>query len=312
MREESKLSKLIVILGPTAVGKTAWAIRVAKKIGGQIIGADSRQIFKKMEIGTAKPAGEWRRSGFRKIFYVDDIPHYIIDMIDPGKTFSVAEFRDRAIKNIKIIQKIGDIPIIVGGTGLYISSIVDNLRIPRVEPNKHLRMSLEEKSLEELFLLLQRMDIKTAKEIDRKNKRRIIRALEVCILSGKSFSAQKKKGEPLFDVLQIGIDVPREELYARINTRVDGMIKQGLVKEVQLLVDQKYPWNLSSMSGVGYRQFKTYFEGIDTLDKCIELLKRDTRRFARRQMTWFRRNEDIQWCSRYEEAEDLIEYFLLQ
>ena len=306
----SKLPKMIVLLGPTGAGKTDWSLRFAKKFSGEIIGADSRQMYKKMNIGTAKPAGEWRRAGLKKLYVVDDIPHYMTDIIDPGKAFSVAEFRNSAIKCAKSIHKAGHIPMLVGGTGLYISSVVDNLHIPRIEPNKQLRKSLEEKSLDELCNLLERMDFETVQNIDKKNKRRLIRALEVCILSGESFSKQQQKGEALFDFLQIGVDVSREELYRRLDARVDTMMKLGLLKEVELLLKQKYAWHLPSMSGVGYRQFQAYFEGTETLDRCIELLKRDTRRFARRQMTWFRRNKDIRWCKTYEEAEALIEKFL--
>jgi tRNA dimethylallyltransferase len=308
--EIASLPKLIVLLGPTASGKTGWSLRIANQINGEIIGADSRQIYKKMDIGTAKTPGEWRRNGLRKTFFVGDVPHHMMDIVDPGKMFSVAEFRDNAIKYTKIAHKAGRIPMLVGGTGLYISSLVDNLTIPRIEPNRQLRKGLEEKSLEKLFSLLERMDPEAAKIIDFKNKRRLIRALEVCILSGEPFSGQKQKGQPLFDVLQIGIEVPKDELYARIDTRVDDMIKQGLVKEVELLIKQKYAWHLSSMSGIGYKQFKAYFEGTESIDRCIELLKRDTRRFARRQMTWFRRNKNIQWCKTFEEAEKLVQDFL--
>ncbi len=311
MREEhKKLPKLIVIMGPTAAGKTDWSIRIATEVNGEIIGADSRQIYKKMNIGTAKPEGEWKRNGLRKTFFVEDIPHHMMDIIDPGKTFSVAEFRDKAIKYTKIAHKAGRIPMLVGGTGLYISSLVDNLYIPRIEPNKQLRTSLEEKPLEDLVSLLEKMDPESVRSIDTKNKRRLIRALEVCILSGEPFSVQKQKGEPLFDVLQIGVNVERSVLYDRIDRRVDDMMKHGLLKEIELLLKQKYAWHLPSMSGVGYRQFRPYFEGTESLDRCIELFKRDTRRFARRQLTWFRRNKDIQWCNTYDEAEALVRTFL--
>ncbi|OIO19313.1 MAG: tRNA (adenosine(37)-N6)-dimethylallyltransferase MiaA [Candidatus Magasanikbacteria bacterium CG_4_9_14_0_2_um_filter_41_10] len=309
-KEHKELPKLIVILGPTAAGKTTWGLTLAKKYNGEIIGADSRQIYKKLDIGTAKPVGEWRRNGLRRSYMVEDIPHHIIDIIDPGKRFSVAEFRDKAVKYVKLIHKNNKIPIVVGGTGLYISSLVDNFHIPHVSPNKKLRQSLEEKPMDELFVLFQRMDPEGAKVIDKQNKRRLLRALEVCILSGEPFSQQKKKGEPLFDILQIGITVPREELHTRIDARVDQMIKLGLVKEVDLLLKQKYSWELPSMSGVGYRQFQEYFEKVKSLDECIDLLKRDTRRFARRQLTWFRRDSSIKWCTSLEEADVLVQSFL--
>ena len=309
-KEHKKLPKLIVIVGPTASGKTEWGMKLANIYGGEIIGADSRQIFKKMDIGTAKPNGEWKRNGLRRSYMVENIPHYLIDFLDPGKRFSVAQFRDRAVKYAKLIQKNNHIPMLVGGTGLYISAFVNNFHIPRVEPNRKLRQSLEGKELNELLALLKKMDPVAAKNIDAKNKRRLIRALEVCILTGEPFSEQQEQGEQLFDILQIGIAVEREVLYARIEERVDAMIKQGLVKEVQLLMKQKYSWELPSMSGVGYRQFRGYFEGSQDIDTSIALLKRDTRRFARRQLTWFRRDARINWCERYEEAEKLVEKFL--
>ncbi len=311
MREETrKLPKLIVILGPTASGKTTWGLELAKNFNGEIISADSRQIYKKMNIGTAKTEGEWRRDGLRKIYYVEDLPHHLIDFLDPGKSFSVSDFRDKAVKYAKIANKNGKLPVVVGGTGLYIHSLVDNLKIPHLAPNRKLRKSLQDKSNEDLMKLLNALDSKTAKAVDPKNTRRIIRALEVCILSGTPFSEQQIKGEPIFDVLQIGIDVPREVLCERINKRVDEMMKLGLLKEVENLVKQKYGWKTSSMSGIGYSQFKGYFDGEYDLDKATELLKRDTRRYSKRQMTWFKRDKRIKWCKDYSEAERLVGEFL--
>ena len=305
------MPKLVVILGPTACGKTNWSLQLAKKYKGEIISADSRQIYKKMDIGTAKEPGEWRRSGLSKVYYIEDIPHHLVDFLNPGKIFSVAEFRDQAIKHIKSIHKSGKLPLITGGTGLYISSVVENMHIPRVTPNNKLRKSLAEKSNDELIQLLFQMDPEIIETIDHNNKRRIIRALEVCIFTGEPFSKQRSKGDPLFDTLQIGIDVPRDVLYDRINKRIDEMMKLGLLKEVEDLVRQKYGWVLPSMNGIGYRQFKDYFEKKITLDETIERLKRDTRRYARRQASWFRRDKKIKWRSEYEDAEKLVDEFLI-
>lgn len=309
-RKRAQLPKLVVIVGPTAAGKTSWSLRLAKKFNGEIISADSRQIYKHMDIGTAKEPGEWKRNGLRRTFFIQDIPHHLIDFLNPGKQFTAAQFRDKAIKYTKLAYKEKRIPIVVGGTGLYVSALVDNLKIPRIGPNKKLRESLEEKSNEELLALLAKMDPEGAKAIDAKNKRRLIRALEVCILSGEPFSEQRRKGEPLFDVLQIGIETERETLYNRINTRVDNMMKAGLVQEIEGLLKKRYSWKLPSMSGIGYRQFKEYVDGTISLEKAVELLKRDTRRFARRQLTWFRRDKRIKWCTSYEQAEGLVEEFL--
>lgn len=306
----SQLPKLVVLLGPTASGKTEWGVRLAKRFNGEIISADSRQVYTKMHIGTAKPKGVWQKQGIARRYMVDGIPHHLVDFLDPGKMFTVAEFRDAAIKHIKKSDRAGRVPILVGGTGQYISSVVDNWMIPRISEHKELRKSLSEKTNDELFDLLQTMDPAGARVIDRHNPRRLIRALEVCILSGEPFSKQQKKGPPIFETLEIGIAVPREMLYRRIEERIRRMMKDGLLAEIKALLKQKYDWHLPSMSGISYRQFRDYLEGNDTLTHAIDLLNRDTRHFARRQMTWFRRDKRIQWVSSYQEAENLVAAFL--
>ena len=314
MEKKNGLPKVIVILGPTACGKTSWSLKISKKINGEIISADSRQVFKKMDIGTAKEPGDWRWhvswNGLRRSYYIEDVPHHLIDFLDPGKSFNAAEFRDKAVKYVKMTYKHGRVPVVAGGTGLYISTLVDNFNIPRIPPNNKLRKSLEEKSHDQLMELLETLDIKTAKKIDVRNKRRIIRALEVSILTGEPFSDQQKKGEPMFDFLQIGISTPRDVLHDRINARVDSMVDAGLIDEIKLLLRQKYSWDLPSMSGIGYKQFKCLFDGVCSEDEAIENLKRDTRRFARRQLTWFRRDKRIEWFDNYDDAEKRILDFL--
>lgn len=302
--------KLIVLLGPTASGKTDWGLRLARKFNGDIISADSRQIFTKMSVGTAKPEGVWRREGLTRVYYVDDVPHHLMDIVDPGKQFTLAQFHDTAIKSIEHSFKKGRQPIVVGGTGLYIQSLVENLRIPRVPPNKELRLGLEDKDLPSLLALLKKLDPEAMRAIDKHNKRRVIRALEVTIMSGESFSSQRKKDEAVFETLQIGINMPREELYRRIDLRADLMMEKGLLSEVQALNKQKYGWHLPSMSGIGYRQFQPYFEGAITLTDVVAAIRRDTRRYSKKQMTWFRRDKSIRWCKTYEEAEKLVEEFL--
>lgn len=303
--------KLIVLLGPTGAGKTEWGLRLAKKFQGEIVSADSRQIYKKMSIGTAKPkTGVWESEGERSVYLVEGVPHHLVDFLDPGQQFTVAQFCDLAMQHIHGAINRGCQPFVVGGTGLYIQALVDNYAIPRIPPNKKLRRSLEEKEIGALLQLLEALDPEAAARIDRNNRRRIIRALEVSILSGEPFSGQQSRGEPLFDTLKIGVDMAREELYQRIHDRVDRMMAAGLLAEVQSLVRQKYAWELPSMSGVGYRQFRSYLEGKATLEQVTANLKRDTRHFARRQMTWFRRDPEIHWCQRYEQAEGAVERFL--
>ena len=285
---------------------------MAKRFNGEIISADSRQIYKKMNIGTAKVRGVWQKNKEigEKVYVYDDVPHYLVDFVDPGEDFSLAQFKDLAVARAKEIASRGKLPMLVGGTGLYIRSVVDNLLIPAVPPNKKLRRSLEEKTNQELMRLLEKLDPEAARTIAAENKRRLIRALEVCIWTGKTFSGQQNRGEPLFDCLQIGLSVPRDELNSRIAERAEKMMKRGLLEEVRALVKQRYGWNLPSMSGTGYKQFAGYFQKKISLAEAAELLKRDTRRYARRQMTWFGRDKRIKWLNNVEEAAKLMAEFL--
>ncbi len=305
------LPKLAVILGPTASGKTDLSVDLAREFNGEIICADSRQIYKKMNIGTAKVPGQWRRHPVNKedVFIYRQIPHYLIDFVDPGHEFTLAQFQKMAVERINEISRRGCLPFLVGGTGLYIHAVVDNLLIPAVPPNQKLRRSLEAKTSRELVAWLEKLDPVTVQTVDPNNKRRLIRALEVCIWTGRPFSEQQKKGEPLFDALQIGLNIPRPELQARIALRADKMMADGLLNEVRALVKQRYGWHLPSMSGTGYRQFADFFANKMPLEKAIELLKRDTRRYARRQMTWFRRDPRIKWIENKEQAFKLVEEF---
>ena len=302
-----RLPKIIVILGPTASGKTDLGLRLAKKFNGEIVSADSRQVYKKMNIGTAKPAGVWKKN-----YIVDGVPHHLTDIVDPGESFSLADYKGLAMSAIKDILSRKKLPIIVGGTGLYIRAIVDNLNIPKVAPSKKLRKELAKKTLAELTAMLLKIDPMTAKKIDLKNPRRVLRALEVFIMSGESFSVQSTKSNPIFDVLEIGIDLPREELFARINARVDEQMASGLLEETKALLKQKYDWALPSMSGIGYKQMGFYLRGEATLDEAVAILKRDTRRYAKRQMTWFRSDKKIKWIKNpnLKSTQGLIKKFL--
>jgi len=297
----NKLPKVVVLLGSTASGKTGLGIALAKQFNGEIISADSRQIYKGINIGTGKPEGEWqeiassphRASRNDMAYVVEGVPHYLMDLVSPN-----------------IIAR-GKLPIIVGGTGLYIWSLVDNLNIPKVPPSSALRKSLESKPLEELVKLLGQVDPEAWKKVDIKNPRRVLRALEVAILSGESFTKQQTKSPPLFDALQIGLHWPREALHERISRRVEIMFESGLEDEVKKLV-KKYPWTLPSMSGIGYREWNDYLSGTISLDRVKENIKKNTRNYAKRQMTWFKRDKRIKWIDVAEEekAKELIKKFL--
>ncbi|PIT88390.1 MAG: tRNA (adenosine(37)-N6)-dimethylallyltransferase MiaA [Candidatus Magasanikbacteria bacterium CG10_big_fil_rev_8_21_14_0_10_36_32] len=301
----SKLPKIIIILGPTASGKTALSLKLAKKFNGEIINADSRQVYKEMNIGTAKEPCDAKRKGY----LVRGITHHLMDIVKPDEEFTLAHFKKIAMEKINDILKRKKLPIIVGGTGLYIWAIVDNLDIPTVAPDAKLRKKLEKKSLLDLVKMLKKVDPLSAEKIDLKNPRRVIRALEVFLQSKGSFIAQQKKFPLLFNALQIGIRIPREILYRRINVRVDEQIKDGLIKEVKKLA-KKYSWSLPSMSGLGYKQTGYYLRGEKTLTEAVELIKRDTRRYAKKQMAWFKRDKKIKWVKDLKSAEKLVKKFI--
>ncbi|MEK7625029.1 MAG: tRNA (adenosine(37)-N6)-dimethylallyltransferase MiaA [Patescibacteria group bacterium] len=305
------LPKLIVILGPTASGKTDLALKIANEFNGEIISADSRQVYKKIGVGSAKPAGNWKTIDGKKRYLVEGVPHYAVDLVDPGQTFTVAEFQKLAFESIEDIKRRGKVPLLVGGTGLYIWSVVDNLKFPAGEPMKKLRDSFETKTLEELVVLLDKVDPDAVSYIDKKNKRRVIRALEVAISSGQSSSSLRVRQEPLFDCLQIGIRWPLDELYARIDTRIEEQWQAGWQDEVEKLIRQKYSFDLPSLSGIGYREVEKYLNGEMTLPEMFLILKRETHRYAKRQMTWFKRDSRISWIEKNDvsAARDLVGKF---
>ncbi len=296
----AKQKPLIVILGPTASGKTLLAIKLAKKFSGEIITADSRTIYENMDIGTAKP-----NRAEQKI-----IPHYLLDIVKPDQRFSVAEFQKLALEKIDQILKRGKIPFLVGGTGLYIDAVCEGFKIPAPVADKKLRETLSKKETTKLFSQLKKMDPVAAAKIDPKNKRRLIRALEVCLKTGKKFSQLQQRAKPDFDILKIGIKIPRQKLYQRIDQRTDQMIPAGLIDEVKKLYKMGYDFNLPALSGLVYRQIGEYVRGKITLAKAVERAKQKTRNFAKRQQTWFSRDPKIKWVSNPEQANKLIIKFL--
>ena len=274
---------LIAIIGPTAVGKTARAIALAQQIGGEVVSADSRQVYRQMDIGTAKPTPAERSAA----------PHHLLDIADPDDDFSLAVYQELAFAAIGDITRRGRVPLLVGGTGQYLAAVLEGWRIPRVAPQPALRAALEAEAAEHgaqaLHARLARVDPVAAAALDPANVRRVIRALEVYAVTGAPISAQQGR-EPL--PYAIGIEwlaLPRAELYARIDTRVDAMMAAGLLAEVRGLRARGYGWELPAMSSLGYIQFRPHLEGSATLEDCVQRLKFDTHAFARRQDTWFRR-----------------------
>ena len=282
--------KVVVIAGPTASGKSELGIILARKLNGEIISADSRQIFKGMNIGTATPSEE----------ELKEIPHHFINDFYPDEEFNASKFEISALKLIEKIFQGEKIPVVVGGSGLYVRALVDGI-MDIVDADKEYREYLHsirnEKGNEELYKLLEKTDPEAAEKMLPQNWKRVMRALEVFHLSGKSILQLQKeyKREAKFDFILIGIDWERSVLYERIEKRVDEMINAGLVDEVKSLLNAGYSKDLNALNTVGYKEIIAYLEGEYDLNRAVELIKRNTRRFAKRQLTWFRKDERIHW-----------------
>jgi tRNA dimethylallyltransferase len=277
--------KGIVILGPTAVGKTSLSIKLAKALNTEIISADSAQVYKGMNIGTAKVDE----------VEADGIYHHMIDIVEPIKKYNVGEYQREVNKILEKFEKDGKTPILVGGTGLYINSVTNGLaELPESDPI--LREKLDRKSAEELYEELERIDPQAAKDIHPNNKRRVARAVEVFHLTGEKFSIISKRNikRNNFEFIKIGLERDREELYERINLRVDLMIKGGLVEEVRKLYE-KYGESIRKINIIGYSELIDYFKGEITLEEATDKIKQNSRRYAKRQFTWFKNDPDIIW-----------------
>lgn len=283
------MSRLVAIVGPTAVGKSNLAMGLAQIIDGEIVSADSRQVYRYMDIGTAKPSLQERTL----------VPHHLIDVVDPDHDFSLALYQEKTYRAVADIQQRGKMALLVGGSGLYVRAVVGGFRIPQIPPDAELRRNLEEKAAKEgaqaLYRELEQLDPDAARKIDPRNIRRLIRALEVCRISGVPFS-QLQRSSPSFQTLLIGLTTERRDLYHRIDSRVDRMMEQGLVPEVEGLLARRYGLDLPSMSGLGYKQIGQYLEGKMALDEAVQQIKFETHRFARHQYAWFRlKDETIRW-----------------
>ncbi len=280
---------LIVILGPTAVGKTKLSLQLAKKYQGEIISADSRLFYRGMDIGTAKPSKE----------ELQIVPHHLIDVTDPDDTWSLGRYKDACVRLIDEIHRRGNIPFLVGGTGQYIRAITDGWVVPKLSPDERLREVLnewgEEIGAEALYERLKVIDPEAAEKILPGNMRRMVRALEVIFKTGQKFSSLRKKEPVPYNVLQIGLDRPRHIIDERIDARVDEMMQNGFLEEVAHLLAH-YSKDVPSMTAIGYSQLAEYLEGSLDLDEAVEEIKKVTRKFYRRQMTWFKKGDErIDW-----------------
>ena len=281
---------LLVLVGPTAVGKTELAIQLTRRLGGEIVSADSRLFYRGMDIGTAKPSREEQ----------ERVPHHLIDVADPDETWSLALFQQRAQEAIASIYARRKLPLLVGGTGQYIRAVTRGWRPPEVRPDERLRAELErlgnEKGKEWLHRRLVQLDPQTAARIDLRNLRRTVRALEVILATGRRFSEQRSQGDSPYDLLMIGLKRPRPELYARIDARIEGMFRAGLLDEVRCLLARGYSSDLPAMSGIGYRECCQVLAGQMTQEQAKAEMRRLTRIFVRRQANWFKETDpQIHW-----------------
>lgn len=298
--------KVIVICGPTASGKTALSIELAKKVNGEIVSADSMQIYKDMNIGTAKPTIE----------EMQGIKHYLLDFVSPDERYSVADYKTDAKKSIKKILKEGKIPIIVGGTGLYVDSLIYEIEYPNIEFDENYRKELEEQvrkeGLDKLYEQAKLIDPQAVEKISKNDTKRILRVLEIYHATGKTKTEQEiesRKKEVEYDYKVFALNWNRQTLYERINKRVDIMIEQGLIEEVEK-ISRKYNKFPTAMQGLGYKEVVEYLEGFLTKEEMIEKIKKETRHYAKRQLTWFRKNKQTIWLNGEDSIQKNIEIIL--
>jgi tRNA dimethylallyltransferase len=286
-RQESR-PRIVVVAGPTAVGKTALGIELASEFDGEVINADSRYLYRGFDIGVAKPDLVERRG----------IPHHLIDILPPDGEMTLARYQDLALDTIATILGRNTLPLLVGGTPLYVNAVVEGWRIPRVPPNPSLRAALEAEAHasgpEVLLERLREVDPAAAERCGR-NLRRVIRALEVFAATGVPMSAQESKGPPPFDALEIGLTMPRDALYRAVDDRVRDQIERGLVAEVRGLLESGVPESAPAMSSLGYRQLAPFIRGEASLEQAVERIRIDTHRYVRHQETWLRRNTRLNW-----------------
>lgn len=310
MIENIDKKPLIILTGPTASGKTELSVRLAKAINGEIISADSIQVYKYMDIGSAKVTDE----------EMDGVKHYLVDELNPRDEFNIYVFKEMAKKYTKEIYAKGKVPIIAGGTGFYIQSLLYDIDFSEEDNDKSYRMELmalaEEKGNEYIYNMLKETDPKSAEKIHFNNLKRVIRALEYHHLTGKLISEhneEQRENISPYDFHYFVLNMDRDVLYDRINRRVDIMLEKGLVNEVKGLLDMGFERELTSMQGIGYREIISYLYGECTLEQAVESIKQNTRHFAKRQLTWFRREKSVNWVN-YEDfkwdKEKMLEYII--
>jgi len=289
--------KLIVILGPTSSGKTGLSIKLAKKFNGQVVSADSRQVYKGMDIGSGKVTKK----------EMAGIPHYLLDVANPKRRFSVAQYRKLALRAVKNIQRENKIPFLVGGTGFYIQSVVDGIVVPEVKPDWKLREKLEKLTTDQMFEKLEKLDPERAKVIDKHNPRRLVRALEIVLKTKKPIPVLKNNNQ--FDVLEIGIAKPQSELKSLIHKRLlQRLEKNKMINEIKKL-HKTLSWKRLEELGLEYRFVAQYLQNKITYQEMVNSIQIGSEQYAKRQMTWFKKDKRIKWVKNYKEAEKLVKNF---
>lgn len=308
MKQENNKKPLIILTGPTAVGKTALSIKLAKRINGEMISADSIQVYKKMNIGSAKISPE----------EMCGIPHYLIDVLDPKEDFNVVLFKEMALKALDTIYSKNKIPIVVGGTGFYIQALLNDISFEDTKISSYreeLEIFVKEQGAHALHERLKDVDPVSYEKIHENNVKRVIRALEFYHDTGMPISKHNEEQslkKPPYNFIYFVLNDDRQKLYDRIDLRIDEMMEQGLLQEVKELLDYGCTKDMVSMQGLGYKEFIPYFEGKCSLEESVSILKRDTRHFAKRQLTWFRREPSVTWIDKsdYKDEDALLEYML--
>ncbi len=314
------INKILVILGPTSSGKSDIAFKMAKNFDGEIISADSRQIFRGMDVGTGKVTRDKkiifeeprpsRRAGGIEPWTAHDIPHYMIDIISPRTEYNVSKFKKQAEKIIEDILQRGKLPIICGGTGFWIQAIVDDINFPEVKPDWRLRKKLEKYPAAKLFAMLKKLDPARANNIDSKNKVRLIRAVEICKSIGKVPPMNYKSGIMNYEFLQLGIGLSKEKLYNNIEKRVNNRFKQGMVAEVKKLHTEGLSWKKIQSFGLAYFWIPLYLQNKISKTELFEKVIQAEKNYAKRQMTWFKRDKRIKWLKNYRDIERKAKIFL--
>ena len=291
--------KLIVILGPTASGKTELSVKLAKRFNGEVVSADSRQVYKGMNIGTGKITKKEMRG----------IPHYLLNVTSPKKRFTVAEYKILAERAIAKIQKKNKVPFLVGGTGFYVQAVADNIKIPAIKPDWKLRAKLGKKSVSELHRMLKKLDPTRAKSIDKNNPRRLIRALEI-VLKSKRPIPPLSQNKPNFEALFLGVKRGKKELEKLIEKRLSKRLKAGMIDEVKKLRKSGVSWKRLEEFGLEYRYIACYLQDKISYKQMTERLQKEIEHYAKRQMTWFKRDKRIKWVKKYSRVEGLVKRFL--